>query len=37
MILKDALILYHGSYVEIDNVDLAMCDEAKDFGKRKLL
>ena len=33
MILKDALTLYHGSYVEIDNIDLTMCDEAKDFGR----
>lgn len=33
MILKDNLILYHGSYVEIENVDLTMCDEVKDFGR----
>lgn len=33
MILKDELILCHGSYIVIDSIDLAMCDEAKDFGR----
>lgn len=33
MILKDGMILYHGSYAEIDEIDLDMCDKTKDFGK----
>ena len=33
MILQDGMVLYHGSYVEIDNIDLSLCDENKDFGQ----
>ena len=33
MILNDEMTLYHGSYVPIDDVDLSMCDESKDFGR----
>ena len=33
MILKDGMILYHGSYAEVDEIDLGMCDKTKDFGK----
>ena len=31
--LKDEMVLYHGSYVEINEIDLSLCDENKDFGK----
>lgn len=31
--LYDGLLLYHGSYCEVKNPDLAMCADFKDFGK----
>ena len=33
MILKDGMLLYHGSYAPIDKIDLSMCASGKDFGK----
>ena len=33
MILKDGITLYHGSYTEIDSVDLSKCLRGKDFGE----
>lgn len=31
--MYDGLILYHGSYCEVSEPDLARCEERKDFGK----
>ena len=31
--LKNGLILYHGSYCEVKNPDLAKCAKQKDFGQ----
>ncbi len=31
--LKDGMLLFHGSYTEVKNIDLNMCANAKDFGK----
>lgn len=31
--LKSGMLLYHGSYTEIKNVDLEKCISGKDFGK----
>ena len=31
--LEDGIVLYHGSYIEIDEIDLSLCDENKDFGQ----
>lgn len=33
MKLKDGMLLYHGSYVPVKNIDLNMCAQGKDFGK----
>lgn len=33
MILKDGMLLYHGSYTPVKRIDLGMCSDAKDFGK----
>jgi len=33
MILKDGMILYHGSYTAINKIDLSKCSDGKDFGK----
>ena len=33
MILQPEMVLYHGSYTEIESIDLRKCDEAKDFGR----
>ena len=33
MILKDGMILYHGSYADIKKIDLSLCDRTKDFGQ----
>ena len=33
MILKDGMLLYHGSYAPIHEIDLSMCASGKDFGK----
>lgn len=33
MRLRDGVILYHGSYTEIDSIDLSKCLRGKDFGK----
>jgi hypothetical protein len=31
--LKDGMILYHGSYAIIEQIDLGRCSRAKDFGR----
>lgn len=31
--LKDGVILYHGSYCIVDNIDLSKCQRGKDFGR----
>ena len=31
--LKDGFILYHGSYCEVKEPDLAKCAKRKDFGQ----
>ena len=33
MKLKDGMILYHGSYTPVQNIDLTKCAAGKDFGK----
>ena len=33
MKLKDGMLLYHGSYTPVENIDLNKCDAGKDFGK----
>ena len=33
MTLYDGMLLYHGSYTAVDNIDLEMCTEGKDFGR----
>jgi len=33
MILREGMVLYHGSYTEIDKIDLSLCVQGKDFGK----
>lgn len=33
MILKDGMLLYHGSYIAIETIDLNKCSDGKDFGK----
>ena len=33
MILRDGIILYHASYIEVKKVDLSLCAAGKDFGK----
>ena len=33
MKLKDGMLLYHGSYTPVENIDLSKCDAGKDFGK----
>lgn len=33
MKLKDGMLLYHGSYTSVENIDLNKCDAGKDFGK----
>lgn len=33
MKLKDGMLLYHGSYTPVVNIDLKKCDTGKDFGK----
>ena len=33
MKLKDGMLLYHGSYTDISNIDLEKCSEGKDFGR----
>lgn len=32
MILKNEIILYHGSYAQIEKIDLSKCQQGKDFG-----
>jgi hypothetical protein len=32
MSLENGLILYHGSYTEVINIDLTKCSKGKDFG-----
>lgn len=32
MLLKNNLILYHGSYAKIEKIDLSKCIQGKDFG-----
>ncbi len=31
--LYDGMLLYHGSYMEVKEIDLGRCEEGKDFGK----
>ena len=31
--LKDGFVLYHGSYCEVKDPDLAKCAKRKDFGQ----
>ena len=31
--LKDGFVLYHGSYCELKEPDLAKCAKRKDFGQ----
>ena len=31
--LKDGFVLYHGSYCEVKDLDLAKCAKRKDFGQ----
>lgn len=33
MKLKDGMMLYHGSYTPVQNIDLTKCAVGKDFGK----
>ena len=33
MKLKDGMMLYHGSYTPVKNIDLTKCAAGKDFGK----
>ncbi len=33
MILENGMLLYHGSYSEINKIDLNKCADGKDFGK----
>lgn len=33
MKLKDGMLLYHGSYVPVEKIDLNKCVQGKDFGK----
>ncbi len=33
MKLKDGMLLYHGSYTPVENIDLNKCEAGKDFGK----
>ncbi|MCQ2374246.1 MAG: DUF3990 domain-containing protein [Phascolarctobacterium sp.] len=33
MKLKDGMLLYHGSYVPVKEIDLNMCAKGKDFGR----
>lgn len=31
--LEDGLVLYHGSYARVEEVDLSLCSPGKDFGR----
>ena len=33
MSLTNGMLLYHGSYVQVDAIDLGQCYEGKDFGR----
>lgn len=33
MILRDGIVLYHASYIEVKKVDFSLCADGKDFGK----
>lgn len=33
MILNEGIVLYHGSYKEISDIDLNLCAKGKDFGQ----
>lgn len=33
MKLNDGLLLFHGSYTPVENIDLKLCDPGKDFGQ----
>lgn len=33
MILKNGMLLYHGSYTEVQDISLEKCSRGKDFGK----
>ena len=32
MKMKDGMLLFHGSYTAVEQIDLSMCMEGKDFG-----
>lgn len=31
--MKDGMLLFHGSYVPVENIDLSKCFSGKDFGR----
>ena len=31
--LRNGMLLFHGSYIAVEKIDLEMCSSAKDFGK----
>lgn len=31
--LTDGMLLYHGSYAKVENIDLKKCKQGKDFGR----
>lgn len=33
MILTPGVLLYHASYTAVENIDLSLCADGKDFGK----
>ena len=33
MILKEGMLLFHGSYTAVEKIDLGLCSADKDFGK----
>ena len=33
MILEDGMLLYHGSYAAVEEINLSMCAPGKDFGR----
>ena len=33
MILNDGMLLFHGSYVSVEEIDLEKCTKGKDFGR----
>ena len=31
--LENGMLLYHGSFAEVSQIDLSMCKQGKDFGQ----